>query len=300
MGLQQRSDLPFWRSLLFVPVNVEKYWQKAPASGADAIVLDLEDSVPLAEKAAARAAVPAAAGRCASAGADILVRVNRPLELAVRDIEAVVAPRIHALMLPKLESAGHVQLLAELVESVERRNGMQVGHTRFYAVVETVTAFARIFEIAAAHPRIVAFSCGTEDFTASCGAQPDPDVLLYPKQQGVLAARAAGVLPLGIFSSPANYRDLEGLRAAVAHARRFGVEGSSCIHPAQVPILNDGFSPGADEVAAAQRVVDTYDDALASGRGSIGLDGRMLDVPVVERAARVLAIAGRLERRRHA
>ncbi|CAN7767711.1 HpcH/HpaI aldolase/citrate lyase family protein [Caballeronia sp. LjRoot31] len=294
MGLQQRSGLPFWRSLLFVPVNVEKYVQKASACGADAIILDLEDSVAPADKEAARAQVAAAAERCATAGADILVRVNRPLELAVRDIETVVAPQVSALMLPKVDSAGHVRLLAELVESIERRKGMAVGHTRFYAVVESVTAFAQIFEIAAAHPRIVAFACGAEDFTASCGAQPDPDVLLYPKQQGVLAARAAGVLPLGIFSSSANYRDLDGFRAAVAQARRFGVEGSTCIHPAQVPILNEGFSPGADEIAAAQRIVDTYDEALRSGRGSIGLDGRMLDVPVVERAERILAIAARM------
>ena len=293
VGIERARELPVWRSLLFVPVNVAKFVDKAPGCGADAIVLDLEDSIAPADKEAARAAVPGAAAICARAGADIVVRVNRPLGLAVRDIEAVVAPGVAALMLPKIESAGHVRLLAELVDSCEARQGMARGHTLFYVVVESVQAFPHLFEIAAAHPRIVAFTCGTEDFTASTGSQPDPDVLLYPKQQGIIAARAAGALPLGILASGANYRDLEGFLAAVHKSRRFGVEGSSCIHPSQVPILNAGFTPDEAEIAKARRVVAAYEGALREGRGAIGLDGMMLDVPVVARSQRILDIAAR-------
>lgn len=294
MGMVQRSDLPIWRSLLFVPVNVPRFVEKAAGCGADAIVLDLEDSIAPSEKTGARALLESASQICGSGGADVLVRVNRPLDLAVRDIEAAVSERVCALMLPKVESAGHVQLLAELVEDIERRKGMTIGSTRFYAVVETVTAFPRMFEIAAAHSRIVAFTCGTEDFTASTGSQPDLDVLLFPKQQGVLAARAAGVKPLGIFASSANFRDLEGFERAVRNSRRFGVEGSACIHPSQVPILNQGFRPTEAEVAHARRVVDTYASAIAAGRGAVALDGKMLDVPVVERAQRILDVDARL------
>jgi citrate lyase subunit beta/citryl-CoA lyase len=297
MGLQQDRELPVWRSLMFVPVNVRKFVDKAPSVGADAIVLDLEDSIAPQDKAAARGLVQEAAKVVSSTGADVLVRVNRPLDLCVRDIEAVVAPGVTALMIPKIESAGHVRLLAELVSACEERQGMQRGHTRFYVVVESVQAFPHMFEIAAAHPRIVAFTCGTEDFTASTGSQPDPDVLLYPKQQGILAARAAGAIPLGVLASSANFRDTEGYRKAVATSRRFGIEGSACIHPSQVAILNEGFSPSPEEIAKAERVVATYDKALAEGRGSIGLDGIMLDVPVVERSARVREIARRIAER---
>jgi citrate lyase subunit beta/citryl-CoA lyase len=200
-------------------------------------------------------------------------------------------------MIPKIDSAGHVRLLAELVSSVEAKQGMTRGHTKFYVVVESVQAFPHMFEIAASHPRIVAFTCGTEDFTATSGSQPDPDVLLYPKQQGILAARAAGVIPLGILASSANFRDIEGYRKNIATSRRFGVEGSACIHPTQVTALNEGFSPSAEDVAKAERVVATYDAALAAGRGSIGLDGMMLDVPVVQRSQRVLDIARRIAQR---
>ena len=297
MGLQQDRELPVWRSLMFVPVNVQKYVDKAPSCGADGIILDLEDSVAPADKAAARGLIKDAARAVGTGGADILVRINRPLDLAVRDIETVVAPEITALMIPKIESAGHVRLLAELVSSVEAKRGMARGHTRFYVVVESVQAFPHMFEIAAAHPRIVAFTCGTEDFTASTGSQPDPDVLLFPKQQGIIAARAAGAIPLGVLSSSANFRDIDGYKASIAKSRRFGVEGSPCIHPAQVSALNEGFSPSAKDIADAERVVATYASSIAEGRGSIGLDGMMLDVPVVERSERVLEIARRIAER---
>jgi citrate lyase subunit beta/citryl-CoA lyase len=290
----QKRDLPVWRSLMFVPVNVRKYVDKAQSCGADGIVLDLEDSIAPAEKDQARTMVVDAAGIVGRGGSDVLVRINRPLEMAVRDIEAVVSPGITALMLPKIEGAGHVRLLAELTSSMEARRGLPDGHTKFYVVVESVQAFPKMFEIAAAHPRIVAFTCGTEDFTASTGSQPDPDVLLYPKQMGILAARAAGVTPLGVMASSANYRDLDGFRKAVANSRRFGVEGSACIHPDQVAILNEGFSPSAEEVAEAERVVATYRKAIEGGHGAVGLDGRMLDVPVVERSERVLDVARRI------
>jgi citrate lyase subunit beta / citryl-CoA lyase len=290
-------ELPVWRSLMFVPVNMEKYVAKASSCGADAIVLDLEDSIAPSDKPTARTLVADAAKTVGAGGSDVLVRVNRPLELAVPDIEAVVSPAITALMLPKIESVGHIRLLAELVETVERRKGMQVGHTKFYAVVETVHAFPHLFDIAAAHPRIVAFTCGTEDFTASTGSQPDPDVLTYSKQHGLFAARAAGVLPLGILASGANFRDLDAFREAVRRSRRFGIEGSPCIHPSQVPILNEGFSPTSAEIAHAEHVVALYEKAHASGRGSINLDGKMLDVPVVQRSERVLRMARRIAER---
>lgn len=297
MRLHDEADLPLWRSQLIVPVNVEKFVASAHARGADAIILDLEDSIPPSEKAAARGMVADAARRCGAGGADILVRVNQPLQLAVRDIERVVAPEVTGLVLPKVDSDGHVRLLAELVDAVEAGKGLPHGHTRFVVLIETAEAFLRVREIAGAHPRIVAISLASEDFTLSTRAEPDPEVLLYPKQQVLIAACAAGVLPLGVLGSIANYRDEVGYREAIRRSRRFGFQGASCIHPAIVPLLNEGFGPSAEAVADAGKVVAAFEKAKAEGRGSASVDGRMIDVPVVLRAERVLRLAERIKAR---
>jgi citrate lyase subunit beta/citryl-CoA lyase len=295
--LHDDSDLPVWRSMMFVPVNVARYVEKAHTRGADAIILDLEDSVAPADKEAARGLIAGAATSCAQAGADITVRVNRPLELAVRDLESAISPAVAALLLPKIDSASHVRLLAEVAEAVERRKGLPVGHTKFMLLVETPQAFSRIWEIAAAHPRTVALSLGAEDFAAETRSAPDPDVLLYPKQQVVFAARAAGIMPMGVIATVADYQDLSGYPDLVRRSRRFGFQGATCIHPGIVPILNQGFSPAPAEVAAAERMIAAYDKAQREGRGSIEVDGKMIDVPVVERAQRLVDTARRIEAR---
>ena len=152
-------------------------------------------------------------------------------------------------------------------------------------------------EIAGAHPRVVAISLASEDFTLSTNSQPDPDVLLYPKQQVLIAACAAGVLPLGVIGSIANYRDENGYRDAIRRSRRFGFQGASCIHPAIVPLLNEGFGPSVDEIAAAERIVAAFAKAKAEGRGSASVDDRMIDIPIVLRAERVLRSAERIKAR---
>ena len=294
MSFYPERELPLWRSLLFVPVNVSKYVEKAHARGADGIILDLEDSVAPADKDSARTMVADAARVAAQGSADILVRINQPIELAVRDLEAIVSPAIKGLLLPKIDSASHVRLLAELVDRLEAKSGMTMGHTKFVAMVETAAAFPRLFEIAAAHPRVVGLSLGGEDFALSTGSLPDPDVLLYPKQQVVLAASAAGILPMGVIGTVATYQDVDGYREAVRKSRRFGFRGSACIHPAIVPMLNEGFSPTQEEIASAERMIVAFDKAKAEGRGSIEVDGKMIDIPIVERAERLLAIARRI------
>src|SRR5690348_8600127 len=124
-------DLPVWRSLLYVPVNVEKFVDKAHTRGADCIQLDLEDSVPPAQKAQARTLVEKAAARVRRGGADVVVRINQPLALAVRDLEHSILPDVDGIACTKIDSASHVKLLDELVSDLEEKRGMRVGHTRF-------------------------------------------------------------------------------------------------------------------------------------------------------------------------
>jgi len=297
-----RTDLPVWRSLLFVPVIAKKFVDGAASRGADGIILDLEDSVPPAEKPRARTLVQEAAEIVSRGGADVLVRVNRPLRLAIPDIEAAISPRVQALALPKVESANHLRLLAEAIGEIEAERGMTVGSTKLLAMVETAEAFFEMPAIAGGHPRVVAMTLGAEDFSLSVGMLPEAEGLLFPKQQMVIAARSAGILPLGFLGTVADFRDLAAFRATIQRSRRLGFLGAACIHPSQIAILNEEYAPQPDDVAHAERVVAAYEHATAAGVGAITINGKMIDVPVVERAhallARHRAIRARDARRR--
>lgn len=296
MTTQDKPEL-LWRSLLYVPTNVERFVSKAHERGADGIILDLEDSIPPDAKAGARDMLQDAAKHVSQKGADVLVRINQPIDLAVRDVEAAVNERVQALMLPKVAGPEHVRLIAELVDRLEAERGIAPGHTLFCVMIESASAFLQIKEIAAAHPRVAAITIGGEDLALDLGMVPAPDTLQYPKQQSVIAARAAGIIPLGLMGTVADYQDLDSVRENAFRSQRFGLEGASCIHPAVVPVLNDAYTPTADAVASAKRIVDAYDESVAAGRGSIEVDGHMVDVPVVVRAQRLLAKDALVRRR---
>ncbi len=276
-----------WRSILYVPAHLNQYIDKAAASGADAVQLDLEDSVPFEHKAAARAALAPAVAALRRHGVDVLVRVNRPLELAVPDIQAAVHAGADAISLPKIMSADHVRLLAEVVADAEGQRDVR-ALTQLIAIIETAGAFAQMTAIAMASPRIVALMLGSEDFALDCGAVAEEDVLQLPKQQMQIAASAAGVAALGYIGSVADFRDLQAFRAMVRRSRRFGFIGGTCIHPSQVHILNEEFGLSPAETAQARRLINAYEAGLLEGRGAIELDGRMVDEPMVERARRTL------------
>lgn len=289
--------LPIWRSMMFVPVNVDKFVEGAHTRGADVIILDLEDSILPKDKERARALVQAAAPRVARSGADVLVRINRPWRLCLRDLEALVGPGVYGLMLPKTESADHVQLVAEVLDELEAERGLPRGHTRIIAMIESAAAFFRMREIAASHPRIIALTLGSEDFALSAGMVPDAEGLFYPKQQVVLAARAAGVLPMGFVGTVADYKDLDAFRATVRRSRRLGFVCASVIHPSQIAILNEEFRPSPEEVEKARRVVAAFEVAERGNAGAIEVDGKMVDIPIVERARRTLERHEAIEKR---
>jgi citrate lyase subunit beta/citryl-CoA lyase len=291
------TELPVWRSLMYVPVNVGKYVDKAHTRGADVIQLDLEDSVPPAEKERARTLVEKAAALVKRGGADVVVRINRPLALAVRDLEHSVCPDVTGIAVTKVDSASHVKLLDEHVSEIEEKKGMPVGHTRFITMIETADAFGRIDEIPRASGRVVAMNIGGEDFALDCDMQPDDDVLLHPKQRMIIAARAAGVMPIGFIGTVAGFGDWGKFRAMVRRSRRFGFDGAGCIHPGQVTIVNEEYSPTADEVAYARRIIALNAEAMKSGRGSFSLDGKMIDIPIIVRAERLLARHEAISRR---
>ena len=285
----ERADLPAWRSLLYVPVTQRRFVEKAHTSGADAIILDLEDAVAPAEKAAARAALAEAVPMVRRGGADVCVRVNRPLRLAVPDIEAAVAAGADVLVLTKLLGPDHVRLLAEHVAEAEALAGAPPGRTRLIGLVESAESLSRMEAIARASERMVALGVGGEDLATDLGAEATPDALELPKRMGVIAARAAGILPLGFIGTVAGLSDMEGYRAMLRRSRRLGFACASCVHPSQVPVLNEEYGPRPEEVERARRMVAAFEAALARGVGAVSFEGQMIDEPVVARARRLLA-----------
>lgn len=278
-----------WRSCLYVPAHVERFVSRAHERGADCIQLDLEDSVPPAEKPRARAAVAAAAAAVRRGGADVMVRVNAPLGMVGEDI--AVGPNVDGLLLAKTRGPDHVALIEEHVAACEARARLPEGRTLLYPIIETPAALEHVWAIARASRRIVAMSLGGEDFATGIGAQASEDALLAARQAVLFAARAAGVMPMGLVGSLADYSDLLSFRAMAERSRRLGFEGASCINPAQVPVLNAAFAPDAQEIAWARRVMAADATARAQGLGAASVDGRMIDAPIVARAARLLARA---------
>lgn len=284
---------PRWRSLLYVPVTAERFVESAHTRGADAVILELEDGVAPSEKERARELIFDAAPIVGQAGADVLVRINRPWRLAIRDIEASIGPRVRGLVLPKVDSAEHVRAIAEVVEDVEREIGLDVGHTVFLLRLETPGAVLAAREIADADPRVVALGAGVGDLMVALGATPDSPSITTAAVQVALAAHAAGRLAVGLGSSITNYRDLDGFRLAVEHARGLGYRGAPCVHPAQVAIINEVFSPSESELEWAEMVIAEYEVSLAKGVGAITTStGQFVDIPVYEYAKRTLAQAG--------
>ena len=281
-------ELPVWRSLMYVPVNVEKFVDKAHTRGADVIQLDVEDSVPPAEKANARKLIEKNAARVKRGGADVVVRINQPLSLAVRDLEQAICPDVDGIAVTKATGVSHLQLLDELVSELEQKRGMTVGHTKFIAMIETPEAFFKIRDITTACSRIIACNIGGEDYALNCNMQPTGDALFYPKQHMIFAASAAGIMPLGFVDSVATFGDWDNFRIMVRRSRDFGFMGAGCIHPGQVTIVNDEYKPSAEEVEYAHKVIALDKEAAASGRGSFALDGKMIDIPIIVRAERLL------------
>ena len=278
------------RSSLILPVNVPRFIEKAHTRGADAIVLDLEDSVPAAEKASARKLVKDALLLVERGGAEIAVRVNNDPALLSDDIDASVWPGLASLSIPKVETAAEIERLAAQVERLERARGLPVGHVKLSIAIETTKGLLACASIATASPRIVTMGVGPEDYCLSLGVEPSADgiELLYGVSMVVTVCKTVGIQAVGLLGSIADFRDLAAFEGAATRARNLGCEGAGCIHPEQVVVLNRVFSPDPQKVEYARRAVDAFEEGVKRGTASVNLDGKMVDVPVYHRAQLIL------------
>ena len=275
--------------MLFVPADTDRFLAKAGQRGADALILDLEDAVAPSAKAAARANLADFVPRLqADAGVPIYVRVNNEPDLLAADLEAAIAAGADGLLCPKVETAEQVVRLDADMRRLEGKAGRPLGGIRVVALLESPLAICNALAIAQSSPRLSGLLFGTEDFGAASGIESAPEGMAMPAQLMALAAAAAGLQPMGLPGTVAEFTDLEAYRAVAMKARRIGMRGSICIHPAQVPVINEVFGGTALEADRARRLLHVFDASVKAGRGAVAHEGRMIDEPIAIRARRFL------------
>ncbi len=257
------------RSMMILPVHVRRFVEKAYLRGADALVLDMEDAVPPAEKQEARKMVKESVKVAGRGGADVLVRVNSEPALLFDDLEASVLPGVHGIFVPKVESAEDVTRVADWIAELEQDRGLEPGEMRLSVHIESPAGLLAAQAIAAASNRIESMSLGMDDYRLELGVEPSEDAIeiLYPLAMMVTVCKAQGISPLGILGSVVRVRDLDGFERAAERARHLGCEGAFCVHPDQVAILNRVFCPSPRDVEHARRVVAAFEEGSKSGEG---------------------------------
>lgn len=285
------------RSLLFVPGDSERKFAKAKGAGADILILDLEDAVAPSQKDAAREQVASWIAEPDQDESALFVRVN-PLDtgLTEADLAAVVRPGLAGVLAPKVNGAQDVATIATMLDRLEAQAGMTVGAIRIMVVAtETPAAMFNLGSYAPPHPRLAGLTWGAEDLAAAIGAtsNKEPDgQWTFPYQvaraQCLFAAAAAGVTAIDTLY--ADFKNPVGLESDCRKALRDGFRGRIAIHPDQVEIINRCFTPSPEEIAEARKIVDAF--AANPDAGTLGLEGRMVDIPHLKAARKTLAAAG--------
>ncbi len=285
------------RSMLFLPGSIPGMIQNGGALRADAVILDLEDSVTPTEKDAARLLVRNAL-QTLDFGCERIVRINAPESgFQEEDLEKIVPCAPEALMPPKSSSAKSMQILDEKLTALEEKNGLPVGKIKLIPLIETALGVENAFAIATSSPRVTALFLGGEDLSANlrCKRTKSGEEILYARERLVMAARAAGI---DVYDTPfTDAFDDEGLVADAKFAKALGFTGKAAVAPRHIPAINEIFSPTKEEVAYAEEVMAAIAEAKEKGKGAVSLHGKMVDAPVVERAKQTLEAAKALGKR---
>jgi citrate lyase subunit beta / citryl-CoA lyase len=277
------------RSMLFTPGNRADLIEKAIRSGTDAVIVDLEDAVPLDSKVAARDAL----AELPDSDVPLYVRINgAETDLLWGDVVAAGRAAVAGIVVPKAEDAGLLRRVSGALTALEIASRREPGAIEIVPLLESAIGVRDADELLSCDDRIssVLFGSGEQgDLVADLGCEwtPDGTGLLYARSQVLLAARAAGIAqPMdAVFM---NFRDNDGLRVECELAKRVGYVGKVAIHPGQIPVIHDVFTPTAEEVAHHRRIVDAFEAAVAEGSASISVDGRMVDYAVARVSRGVL------------
>lgn len=287
-----------FRSFLFAPGNHPRRVEKALSLEADAVILDLEDACPVAEKVATREVVVAACQQSRTGLAYIRVNATTT-EWGYADLVAVVRKGVDGIMLPKVETADELRAADWVIANLEKERGLTPGAIDLLPIIETAKGITNLRAIATAGTRTRRISFGAGDFTldvAMAWTRNEAELLPY-RSECVLASRAAG-LEAPLDTVWAELKDMDGFRASAVHVKNLGFQGKMCIHPDQVGIVNEVFAPTAAEVEWSRKAVAAFAEAEKAGSASIQLEGKFIDYPIVYRAQRIVALAERIATRR--
>ncbi len=276
------------RTRLYIPGNHPAMIQNAEIYGADSLIFDLEDSIPLTEKDTARILVRNAIQSLNFGRSEVTVRINGiNTPFLEKDLEAIVPTKPDGLLLPKAETEEDILFLHERITELEKKHGLPIGKIRIMPIIETALGVVNVEKIVAA-PRIAAVGIGGEDLTADIGATRTPEgrELEYISSKIIVACAAYQVQAIDTVFADIN--DQEGLFQATKRAISRGFQGKSIIHPSQIEVVHRAFMPSEVEIEKAKRIVKAYRESLKKGLGAVSVDGRMIDLPVVMRAERIL------------
>ncbi len=280
------------RSLLYVPGNMPSMLQNIPVFAADAVIIDLEDAVPLGEKDAARRLVRRFLETYRERRQEVLIRIN-PLDTAwgFEDLKEVLPALPDGIRLPKADTPEIVERLDTLLTEHEEQMGVEIGRFRILPSIESALGVINCIQIANASKRILGLAFGAEDYTASMEIERTKggEELFNARSRVVWAAKAAGVQ--AIDSIFADVKDMEAFRREVELAKTLGFTGKSLVNPRQIEVVHEAFAPKPEEIEYARQVVEAIQRARELGTGVISLGGKMVDAPVVKRALRVLRTA---------
>ena len=279
------------RALLYMPGDNWKMINKSVTLGVDSICMDMEDGTAVNKKAEAREMIAKALKELDFGSSEKLARINSVGSGWEKDdIEAVLPYHPDGIVIPKVESYEQVEWAGKIIEDAELKNGWKVNSIRILIGVETAKGILNLKEIAV-HPRLDAIIFGGEDFAASIGAVRTKDAveLLYARQAVIIACAANDIQPIDIVTI--DYKDLEALKAEAEFGARIGFSGKQVIHPNQIPVVQEAFTPSDEEIAYARRIVETFEASQKEGKGAYSLDGKMIDMPLLRNAEKVLARA---------
>lgn len=280
--------------MMFVPGNNPGMLQNAGIYGADTIIFDVEDSVALLEKDAARNLVYSAIKHL-KYPCEVAVRINHiETPFGIKDLRKILPAKPDLIRLPKAETADDIRQVADIITEAEQQNGFEAGSIKMMAAIETAKGILNAYDICTASPRMVAIAIGGEDFVADLRTTRTADgkELFAARSHLVLAGRAAGINVIdSVFS---NVNDEEGFKRETQMIKELGFDGKSVINPRQIKLVHEIFSPSAKEIDRARRILAAYQEALEKKSGVIALDGKMIDTPIVARAERTLAYAAAL------
>lgn len=279
------------RALLYMPGDNWKMITKSVTLGVDSICMDMEDGAAINKKAEARATIAKALQELDFGASEKLARINSVGSgWEQEDIEAVLPYHPDGIVIPKVESFEQVEWASRIIEDAELKNGWKVNSIRILIGVETAKGILNLKEIAA-HPRLDAIIFGGEDLAASIGAVRTKDAveLLYARQAVIVACAAYDLQPLDIVTI--DYKDLEALKVESEFGARLGFSGKQIIHPNQVQVVQEAFTPSDEAITYARRIVETFEASQKEGKGAYSLDGKMIDMPLLKNAQKVLARA---------